>query len=65
MLQLAIKKYNEFNLDLREIKRDTPSYMVDTLESFRTEYTNDSITLDYGYDAFLITPTMASMGKNN
>lgn len=56
MLQLAIKKYSALKLDLREINRNTPSYMVDTLSSFRDENEKDSITLIMGYDAFLSLP---------
>jgi nicotinate-nucleotide adenylyltransferase len=53
MIRLAIKGQHHFKLDLREIQRDTPSYMVKTLESFRVEYPQASITLILGYDAFL------------
>ncbi len=53
MLQLAIQPYPQFQLDLREIKRDTPSYMVETLSSFRSENKDASITLILGFDAFL------------
>lgn len=56
MLQLAIKSYPDFKIDLREIERDSPSYMVETLESFRTENENASISLILGYDAFLSLP---------
>ncbi|KTD41547.1 nicotinate-nucleotide adenylyltransferase [Legionella parisiensis] len=56
MLKLAIKEIPDFKLDLREIKRDTPSYMVETLGSFRLEYPQSSITLIIGYDAFLSLP---------
>lgn len=56
MLDLALGKFKEFTLDLREINRDTPSYMVETLKSFRTENPNDSISLIMGYDAFLSLP---------
>ncbi|MGM9453665.1 nicotinate-nucleotide adenylyltransferase [Legionella bozemanae] len=56
MLKLAIKEIPDFKLDLREIERDTPSYMVETLESFRLEYPKSSITLIIGYDAFLSLP---------
>lgn len=63
MLQLAIDELNKnagagsettasFSIDLREIKRSTPSYMIDTLKSFREEYKEASITLILGYDAF-------------
>ncbi len=53
MLELALKPYPDFKIDLREIKRDTPSYMVETLQSFRLEHLNASVTLIMGYDAFL------------
>ncbi|MCL9684628.1 nicotinate-nucleotide adenylyltransferase [Legionella maioricensis] len=56
MLQLAIKSHPDFKLDLREIKRDSPSYMVETLASFRKENTDAAITLIMGYDAFLSLP---------
>lgn len=56
MLQLAIKNYPAFKLDLREIKRDSPSYMVETLTSFREENKDAAITLIMGYDAFLSLP---------
>lgn len=53
MLQLAIKNFKNFSLDLREVNRDTPSYMVETLKSFRDENEDASISLIIGYDAFL------------
>ncbi len=57
MLNLALAPYPEFSIDLREIERDSPSYMVYTLQSFRTEYGNDvSLTLLLGMDAFLQLP---------
>jgi nicotinate-nucleotide adenylyltransferase len=56
MLQLAIQNHPDFKLDLREIKRDSPSYMVETLESFRNENEHAAITLIMGYDAFLSLP---------
>ncbi|MCW8469104.1 nicotinate-nucleotide adenylyltransferase [Fluoribacter gormanii] len=56
MVKLAIKDVADFKLDLREIERDTPSYMVETLQSFRLEYPSASITLIIGYDAFLSLP---------
>lgn len=56
MIELAIKQYPDFKLDLREIERDSPSYMVDTLNSFRMEFPDASITLIIGYDAFISLP---------
>ena len=56
MIKLAIQNHKNLNLDLREMTRNTPSYMVDTLNSFREEYEDASITLIMGYDAFLSLP---------
>lgn len=56
MIELAIQDYPEFQIDKREIERDSPSYMVDTLQSFKKEYPKASITLIIGYDAFLSLP---------
>lgn len=53
MIELAITNYPNFKIDLREIERDTPSYMVETLESFRAEFPNAAITLIIGYDSFI------------
>jgi len=62
MLQLALKDYSDFHIDLREIERDTPSYMADTLKSFRQEHPDASITLILGYDAFLSLPKWYQWG---
>ncbi len=56
MLELAIKNYKQFEIDLREINRTTPSYMVETLQGLRDEYKHAAITLILGYDAFLTLP---------
>ncbi|WP_298626082.1 nicotinate-nucleotide adenylyltransferase [uncultured Legionella sp.] len=56
MLELAIKHLPGFKVDLREIQRETPSYMVETLQTFRMEYAGSSINLIMGYDAFLSLP---------
>jgi nicotinate-nucleotide adenylyltransferase len=56
MLHLALKEYPNFKLDLREIERTTPSYTVETLQSFRAQYPTASITFILGYDAFLSLP---------
>lgn len=53
MLQLALKQYPQFSIDLREINRGPPSYMVDTLTSYRKEFPKASLSLIIGYDAFL------------
>jgi nicotinate-nucleotide adenylyltransferase len=53
MLRLALRDYPFFSIDLREIQRGTPSYMSETLNSFRQEMGHSvSITLLLGLDAF-------------
>lgn len=57
MLKLGLLPYPEFTIDLREMNRNTPSYMVETLESYREELGKAvSITLLLGTDAFLDLP---------
>lgn len=56
MLSLAIEAYPKFHIDLREIRRDTPSFMSETLKSYRKEYPDSAITLILGKDAFLSLP---------
>lgn len=57
LLQLLLANHPEFKIDTREIDRETPSYMVDTLSSFREECGNgSSITVLMGLDAFLQLP---------
>jgi nicotinate-nucleotide adenylyltransferase len=56
MLKLAIKSYPSFEIDTREVERDSPSYMLETLLSFRNEYKNAAITLIIGWDAFIKLP---------
>ena len=57
MLTLALAPYSTFSVDQREILRDTPSFMIDTLKSFREEFGEQiPITLLLGMDAFLALP---------
>ena len=56
MLELAIHGKPEFEIDLREVRRESPSYMVDTLKSFNLEYPRASLTLIMGTDAFQKLP---------
>lgn len=56
MIELAIEDYPFFSVDLREINRATPSYMVDTLRDLRQEYPDSAITLIIGYDALVSLP---------
>ena len=57
MLKLALEPYPTFEIDQREIQRETPSFMVDTLKSFRDDLGEQvSITLLLGMDAFQQLP---------
>ncbi|MCP0913302.1 nicotinate-nucleotide adenylyltransferase [Legionella sp. 27cVA30] len=57
MLQQAVFPYPAFKIDLREIEREGPSYMVETLKSFRKECGEcTAINLLVGMDTFLQLP---------
>lgn len=53
LLNLAIQSMPQFCIDDREIKRDSPSYMIDTVKSLRKDYPRSSLCLLLGSDAFL------------
>jgi nicotinate-nucleotide adenylyltransferase len=58
MVKLAIKNEKKLIADAREIKRNRPSYTVETLLEIREEFGNElSICLILGMDAFLGLPT--------
>lgn len=52
MLRLAITGQSEFCVDVRELQREGPSYMVDTLYSLREEQGTTPLCLILGMDAF-------------
>ena len=52
MLQLAIADTAELQIDRRELDRAGPSYMIETLQSVRTENPQSSLILFIGTDAF-------------
>ena len=56
MVRLAIESQAGFIIDDREIRRDGPSYTIDTLESLRAEFPACSLGLIVGMDAFLGLP---------
>jgi nicotinate-nucleotide adenylyltransferase len=57
LLQLAIAEQPGFILDERELLRDGPSYMVDSLDSLRTEFGKEiPLCLLLGSDAFTGLP---------
>lgn len=53
MLKLAITDFPELEIDDRELRRDGPSYTVDTLGSIRKEFPDMPIAACIGTDAFL------------
>ena len=52
MLKLALEGYQNFIVDEREINRETPSFMVETLHSLRKDYPKNTLCLILGMDAF-------------
>ncbi len=52
MVQRAIEGVSGFVSDAREIQRNGPSYMVDTLRSLQTELPDHNLCLLLGMDAF-------------
>ncbi len=52
LVALAIAQTPGFVMDERELHRSGPSYMVDTLESLKSEFPEDTFCLIMGMDAF-------------
>jgi len=52
LVQLAIADTPGFVLDQRELQREGPSYMVDTLKSLKQDFPEDFLCLIMGMDAF-------------
>lgn len=58
MVELAVAGLSPLCVDDRELKRDKPSYSIDTLESLRSELAaDDQLFLIIGWDAFCGLPT--------
>lgn len=57
MVQCAVMQQPELVADDREVKRQNPSYMIDTLLSFRKEMPKTPLCLLLGIDAFLGFPS--------
>jgi nicotinate-nucleotide adenylyltransferase len=58
MLELALQDAGAgFCIDTRELDREGPSYMVETLTSLREELTDQPICLILGLDAFAALPS--------
>ena len=52
MLELAVEGLDTLVVDKREAERDSPSYSVDTLTSFRAELPDTQLLFCMGMDAF-------------
>jgi len=57
MVQVAIQGVTGLIADARELHRPGPSYMVDTLTSFRQDYPQRPLCLILGLDAFTSLPS--------
>ena len=56
MVRAAVGEQAGFVVDDREVKRDGPSYTIDTLNALREEFPDRSLGLILGMDAFLGLP---------
>ena len=56
MLKAAVSKHPAFRIDTREYDREGPSYMLDTLKSFREEMGTAGLCLLLGMDSFISLP---------
>ena len=52
LLQSALGEYADVVVDQRELGRDGPSYMIDTLQSLNSDYQDERFCLVIGMDAF-------------
>lgn len=57
MLQLVTQTVPEFIVDPREVYRDTPSYMIETLQSLKQDFPDTPLLLMMGSDAFNELPS--------
>lgn len=58
MVERAVAGVERLTVDPRELKRDKPSYTIDTLESVRAELAaDDQLFMLIGWDAFCGLPT--------
>ncbi len=52
LLKTALQDYPGIIIDERELNRDGPSYMVDTLRSLKADFPDETLCLIIGMDAF-------------
>ena len=53
MLRAAVASHQKLKVDDRELRREGPSYMVDTLTSLKKDFPDTNLCLILGWDAFL------------
>ncbi len=53
LLKTALKNYADVVVDERELNREGPSFMVDTLKSLRSDFPDEGLCLIIGMDAFM------------
>ena len=53
LLKIALKDYADVVIDERELNRDGPSFMVDTLKSLHSDFPDEDLCLIMGMDAFI------------
>ena len=63
MVEAAVSGQDGFVVDDRELRREGPSYTIDTLVSFREEHEAASLCLIVGMDAFLGLTTWHRWGE--
>ena len=63
MVRAATRDEPRLVVDDRELRREGPSYSIDTLASLREEFSNRSLCLITGMDAFLGLPTWHRWGE--
>lgn len=63
MARAATEGLEGFVVDDRELRRDGPSYTIDTLKSLREEFPDASLGLIVGMDAFLGLPDWHRWGE--
>ena len=57
MLQLAVQEFDELSIDLREIKRKSASYTIESLMDIKHDYPDTPVCLIIGMDSFMRLPT--------
>lgn len=65
MLNLALMEFNDLQIDMREINRQSPSYTIETLKHIKSDYPNEEIFLIIGQDSFDTLETWKDYQKFN